>query len=199
MVGFAEAEAYLNSLGIDAMKSLKPSLHRIQAICEALDHPELSIPTIHITGTNGKTSTARIASSLLAATGLTVGTYTSPHLQTVRERLALNGEPIAEEAFGEMFDHLRPYITLVEGRLGEKLSYFEILTGLYFLWAAEAPVDASVVEVGLGGRWDATNVVPAPVAVITNVGLDHTGLLGQGQSRPSPRRRPGSSSRTRSS
>ena len=178
MAGFEEAQAYLNSLGIDAMKSLTPSLHRMQAICEALDHPELSIPTIHITGTNGKTSTARIASSMMAATGLTVGTYTSPHLQSVRERLSLNGDPISEETFGEMFDHLRPYITLVEGRLGEKLSYFEILTALYFLWASEAPVDVSVVEVGLGGRWDATNVVPAPVAVITNIGLDHTGLLG---------------------
>src|SRR5690349_9111103 len=110
------------------MKSLTPSLHRMQAICEALNHPELAIPTIHITGTNGKTSTARIASALLGATGLTVGTYTSPHLETVRERLALNGDPIDEESFGEMFDHLRPYLTLVEGRLGEKLSYFEILT-----------------------------------------------------------------------
>jgi dihydrofolate synthase/folylpolyglutamate synthase len=178
VAGFEEAQAYLNGLGIDAMKSLTPSLHRMQAICEALNHPELSIPTIHITGTNGKTSTARVAASLLAATGLTVGTYTSPHLESVRERLALNGEPISEEAFGEMFDHLRPYLTLVEGRLGEKLSYFEILTALYLLWAAESPVDASVVEVGLGGRWDATNVIPAPVAVITNVGLDHTNLLG---------------------
>ena len=178
MAGFDEAQAYLNGLGIDKMKSLTPSLHRMQAICEALNHPELSIPTIHITGTNGKTSTARIASALLAATGLTVGTYTSPHLESVRERLALNGEAIGEDAFGEMFDHLRPYLTLVEGRLGEELSYFEVLTALYFLWAAEAPVDVSVVEVGLGGRWDATNVIPAPVAVITNIGLDHTGLLG---------------------
>ncbi|MGH2754728.1 MAG: bifunctional folylpolyglutamate synthase/dihydrofolate synthase [Actinomycetota bacterium] len=178
MSGFEEAHAYLNGLGIDAMKSLAPSLHRIQAICEALNHPELSIPTIHITGTNGKTSTARIASALLAATGLTVGTYTSPHLETVRERITLSGEPITEDVFGEMFDHMRPYLTLVEGRLGEKLSYFEVLTALYFLWAAEAPVDISVVEVGLGGRWDATNVVPAPVAVVTNVSFDHTGLLG---------------------
>jgi dihydrofolate synthase/folylpolyglutamate synthase len=178
-MSFEEAQVYLDSLGIDAMKSLTPSLTRIQALCEALNNPELAVPAIHITGTNGKTSTARIATSLLTATGLTVGTYTSPHLQTVRERIALNGLPISEDAFGEMFDHMRPYLTLVEGRLGEKLSYFEVLTALFFLWAAEAPVDVAVIEVGLGGRWDATNVVPAPVGVLTNIGFDHTELLGE--------------------
>ena len=177
-MSYAEAEAYLDSLGVDAMKSMKPSLHRIQAICEALNHPELSIPAIHVTGTNGKSSTARIATSLLAATGLSVGTFTSPHLQKVTERISLSGAPIDEDVFGEMFAHLRPYLTLVEARLVEKLSYFEVMTALFYLWAAEAPVDALVVEVGLGGRWDATNVVQAPVAVITNIGLDHTELLG---------------------
>ncbi|HEU4480309.1 MAG TPA: folylpolyglutamate synthase/dihydrofolate synthase family protein [Actinomycetota bacterium] len=177
-MGFDEAQAYLDSLGIDAMKDRGPSLHRIEVLCTALDHPERAAPAIHITGTNGKTSTARIVTSLLAATGLTVGTYTSPHLQTIRERIALSGDPITEESFGEMFDHLRPYLTLVEGRLGETLTYFEVLTALFFLWAAETPVDVMVVEVGLGGRWDATNVITAPVAVITNIGFDHTQLLG---------------------
>ena len=176
---FEKASAYLESLGVDAMRSLSPSLHRIEALCEALDHPEQSVPAIHITGTNGKTTTARVASSLLAAAGLSVGTFTSPHLQSIRERLALNGEPLSEATFGEVFDHVFPYVELVEGKLSEKLSYFEVLTGMYLLWAAEAPVDASVVEVGLGGRWDATNVVPAQVAVITNIGLDHTDLLGR--------------------
>ena len=160
------------------MKTLAPSLDRIEALCEALDNPQRQIPAIHVTGTNGKTSTARIASSLLAATGLSVGTFTSPHLQSVRERIALNGDPIGEDAFGDVFSHLLPYLQTVEGHLGEKLSFFEVLTGMFFLWAVEVPVDALVVEVGLGGRWDATNVVPAPVAVLTNVGLDHTGLLG---------------------
>jgi dihydrofolate synthase / folylpolyglutamate synthase len=160
------------------MKGLAPSLHRIEALMEALDHPERSIPAIHITGTNGKTSCARVATSLLAAAGFSVGTYTSPHLQTVRERIALNGEPLSEDAFGAIYDHVLPYVQVVESQLDEKLSFFELLTGMFFLWAAEQPVQALVVEVGLGGRWDATNVVPASVSVVTNVGLDHTGLLG---------------------
>ena len=177
-MSFEEAQDYLLSLGIDAMKSAKPSLHRIEALCELLDHPEKAVPSIHVTGTNGKTSTARIASSLLSATGLSVGTYTSPHLESIRERLALGGEPLSQDAFGEVFDHVLPYVHVVEERLDEQLSFFEVLTGMFFLWAAEASLDASVIEVGLGGEWDATNVVDAPVAVITNIGLDHTGLLG---------------------
>jgi dihydrofolate synthase/folylpolyglutamate synthase len=177
-VDYQEAEAYLEDLGIDAMKSMSPSLHRIEALCEALVHPEQQLQAIHITGTNGKTSTARIATSLLAATGLSVGTYTSPHLESMRERIALSGLPISKSEFADAFEHLWPYLGLVERSLGERLSYFEVLTALFFLWAAETPVDAAVIEVGLGGRWDATNVVDAPVAVITNIGLDHTALLG---------------------
>lgn len=177
-MGFVEAEAFLDSLGVDAMKGLAPSLERMNALCAALDHPERKLSAIHVTGTNGKTSTARIASAILTATGLSVGTYTSPHLETVRERITLDGIPISEGSFGDVFDHLKPYIDHVEERLGESLTYFEILTAMFFLWAVEMPVDAVVVEVGLGGRWDATNVLTAPVAIITNVGLDHTGLLG---------------------
>lgn len=177
-VRYAEAVAYLDDLGIDAMHALSPSTHRIEALCEALDHPEQRVPAIHITGTNGKTSCARMITSLLSATGLTVGTYTSPHLQSVRERIALNSEPISTEDFAEVFSHVLPYVQSIEQRLGERISYFEILTGMFFLWAADAPVDAVVVEVGLGGRWDATNVVPADVAVITNIGLDHTQMMG---------------------
>jgi dihydrofolate synthase/folylpolyglutamate synthase len=181
-MGFEEASAYLDALGVDAMKSLAPSLHRIEAICAALNHPESSVPAIHITGTNGKTSTARITASLLGAAGLNAATYTSPHLQTIRERLTRSGEAISPDDFGALFDHILPYVHMVERQLGEQLSYFEVLTAMFFLWAAEAPVDAMVVEVGLGGRWDATNVIMAPVAVITNVGLDHTGLLGMERS-----------------
>jgi dihydrofolate synthase / folylpolyglutamate synthase len=177
-MSYEEATAYLDALGVDAMKSLKPSLHRIEAICAALDHPESSIPAIHVTGTNGKTSTARIATSLLTSAGLNAATYTSPHLQTVRERLTRGGENISADDFGDLFAHILPFIQHVENELGEQLSYFEVLTAMFFLWAAEAPVDVMVVEVGLGGRWDATNVIMAPVSVITNVGLDHTGLLG---------------------
>ena len=160
------------------MKKMAPSLHRIEALMEVLDHPQRAVPAIHVTGTNGKTSTARIITSLLSSAGLTVGTYTSPHLESVRERISLSGEAISEEMFAESFDNLLPYVRMVEEKLGEQLSYFEILTGLFFFWAAEQPVDVLVVEVGLGGRWDATNVVPAEVAVITSIGLDHSELLG---------------------
>lgn len=177
-MSFHEAESYLMSLGIDAMKSARPTLHRIERLMEALDHPEHSAPAIHITGTNGKTSVARMSSALLTASGLSVATYTSPHLHSICERLSLAGEPISKTAFGEVFDHLRPYLTHVEQELDEKLTFFEILTAMFFLWASEVPADALVVEVGLGGRWDATNVVPSVVSVITNIGLDHTALLG---------------------
>lgn len=177
-MGFAEAEAQLNALGIDAMKSMAPTLHRIEALLEVLDNPHQKIPAIHVTGTNGKTSVAKIASSLLAATGLSVGTYTSPHLVSMTERIALNGSPIDEAAFGEVFDHIQPFLATVEERLGETLTYFELMTAMFFLWASEAPVDVMVVEVGLGGRWDATNVISAPIAVITNIGLDHSAILG---------------------
>ena len=177
-MSFEQASSYLDGLGTDAMRAAPPSLARIQALCDALDNPERSISSIHIAGTNGKTSTARLAASILAATGLSVGTYTSPHLQTVRERISLSGRPLSEEAFGEVFDHLRPYLEMVESGLGERLSYFEVLTAMFFLWAAES-VDAAVVETGLGGRWDATNVMSSSVCVVTNVGLDHTDILGE--------------------
>jgi dihydrofolate synthase/folylpolyglutamate synthase len=177
-MGYEEATAHLEGLGVDAMKSLRPTMRRIEALCGALDHPEQRVPAIHVTGTNGKTSTARIITSILAATGLSVGTYTSPHLQSIRERIALNGIAISRTDFGDVYDHLRPFLEITEKELDERLTYFEILTAMFYLWAAESPVDAMVVEVGLGGRWDATNVVPSSVAVITNVGLDHVGLLG---------------------
>lgn len=177
-MSFEEASAHLDALGVDAMKHLSPTLDRIEAICDALNNPERAAPAIHITGTNGKTSTAAITTSLLNALGLSVGTYTSPHLGSVTERLRLGGEPISETEFGDVFAHLKPYLDVVESKIEDKLSYFEVLTAMFYLWAAEKPVDAMVVEVGLGGRWDATNVVPAQVAAITNIGLDHTQMLG---------------------
>ncbi|MBA2273683.1 MAG: bifunctional folylpolyglutamate synthase/dihydrofolate synthase [Actinobacteria bacterium] len=177
-MSWERANSHFEALGVDVMKSKTPSLYRIEALLNALDNPQRQVPAVHISGTNGKTSTARITASILSATGLSVGSYTSPHLERICERIALNGEPISEEIFGETFEHLSPFIELVESRLDEKLTYFELLTAMFFLWAAETPVDAAVVEVGLGGRWDATNVVNAPVSVVTNVGLDHTGLLG---------------------
>ena len=177
-MSYERAVSYLDALGIDAMKDVKPSLERIEALCDALNSPEKVVPAIHITGTNGKSSVARIVTQVLGALGLSVGTFTSPHLQNVRERIALNGEPVGEDDFGGLFEQVEPYIELVEKRLGEKLTYFELLTGMFYLWAADQPVDAAVVEVGLGGRWDATNVTDAPVSVITNIGLDHTEFMG---------------------
>jgi dihydrofolate synthase / folylpolyglutamate synthase len=183
-LGYAEAVAHLDALGIDDMKGKAPSLHRMEALCRVLDHPQRAVPAIHVTGTNGKSSTARITASLLDATGLSVGVYTSPHLVDIRERVARSGAeggaplaPISAEDFGEVFDHLRPLLELTERTIDERLTFFEVLTAMYFLWAAEN-VDVSVVEVGLGGRWDATNVMDAAVAVISNVSLDHTALLG---------------------
>ena len=177
-MGFQEAQRHLDELGIDAMKTLKPTLHRIEALCEALDHPESAAPAIHITGTNGKSSVARMSAALLDAAGLTVATFTSPHLESVTERITRGGEAISEEEFGHLFDRIKPYIELVEKELDERLSYFETLVGMFYLWCADAPVDAMVIEVGLGGRWDATNVVQSSVGVITGIGLDHTALLG---------------------
>jgi dihydrofolate synthase/folylpolyglutamate synthase len=177
-MSFEEAQAYLDSLGVDAMMRRRPTRHRIEALCDALDHPERAVPAIHITGTNGKSSVARIAGALLGARGLSAGVFTSPHLVTVRERIALGGDPVDETVFGDVFDHVFPVMQLVERTLGEKLTYFELLTAMFYLWAAEAPVDANVVEVGLGGRWDATNVVDAPVAVVTAIELDHVAMLG---------------------
>ncbi len=177
-MGWAQATSYLDSLGIDAMKTLSPSLSRIEALLASLDDPQKGLQGIHIAGTNGKSSTARIASSLLIASGLSVGTFTSPHLSSIRERIMLNAEPLSEDMFGAVFDQMAPYIGLAEDGLGEKLSYFEVLTGMFFLWAAEQPVDVVVVETGLGGTWDATNVFAGDVAVITGIGLDHMQLLG---------------------
>ena len=177
-MSYDEAVAYLDALGVDAMKDVTPTLDRVRSLCDALNNPEASVPAIHVTGTNGKSSVARIATSVLGALGLSVGTFTSPHLETVRERIAHNGEPLTEEAFGAVFDQIKPYLEVVEDRTGEKLTYFEVLTAMFYLWAADQPVDVAVVEVGMGGRWDATNVTDAPVAAITNIGLDHTEFMG---------------------
>jgi dihydrofolate synthase/folylpolyglutamate synthase len=177
-VSYERAVAHLDALGIDAMKSMAPSLHRMQALVDALGTPQTQFPSIHITGTNGKTSVARVATAVLQETGLSVGTFTSPHLHTVRERIAHNGQAISEDAFSDTFDYIKPFVHEVERRLGESLTYFEILVGMFLLWATDAPIDVAVVEVGLGGLWDATNVVDGSVAVLTNVALDHTPMLG---------------------
>ncbi|MET0741336.1 MAG: cyanophycin synthetase [Candidatus Nanopelagicales bacterium] len=161
---------------------LEPSLDRIRALTNLLGEPQAAYPVIHVTGTNGKTSTARIIESLLRAFGLRVGRYTSPHLQTVRERIALDGQPIDAERFVDTYDDVAPYLAFVDeqsaARGGPPLSFFEVLTAMAYAAFAEAPVDVGVVEVGLGGTWDATNVVDGQVAVVTPVALDHEEYLG---------------------
>jgi dihydrofolate synthase / folylpolyglutamate synthase len=151
-----------------------PSLDRITVLVSALGDPHHSAPVIHVTGTNGKGSTAQMITRLLVAMGLKVGTYTSPHLEQVHERLCVDGEPISDE---ELNEHIAS-IARLEPLIGLRPSYFEIMTAAAFSWFASVAVDVMVIEVGLLGRWDATNVVDATVAVITNIGLDHTELAG---------------------
>jgi dihydrofolate synthase / folylpolyglutamate synthase len=143
--------------------------------------PQTSYPVVHVTGTNGKGSAVRMTTSLLLAKGLTVGTYSSPHLERLNERLAWNGEPIDDAAFAEVLLALRdlePFVTADVGAPGEAPTWFELMTAAAYRWFADVAVDVAVVEVGLGGRYDATNVADAAVAVVTNVELDHVDILG---------------------
>jgi dihydrofolate synthase/folylpolyglutamate synthase len=140
-----------------------------------MDHPERGYPVIHITGTNGKTTTARAATEVLRAAGLRVATYTSPHLMSVRERFAYDGEPIQEEDFVDVWRELAPYLDHFDQQ-GMTITWFEAATALAFTWFADKAVDAAVIEVGMGGSWDATNVVDAAVAAISHIDVDHREL-----------------------
>jgi dihydrofolate synthase/folylpolyglutamate synthase len=151
-----------------------PTLERISRLVSALGDPQQAAPVIHITGTNGKGSTAQLVTRLLVAQGLTVGTYTSPHLERVNERLARNGEPISDDDFAEQIAAVADVAVLA----GVEPSWFEIVTAAAFRWFADIAVDVMVLEVGLLGRWDATNVADGQVAVVTNVGLDHAEYAG---------------------
>jgi dihydrofolate synthase/folylpolyglutamate synthase len=158
--------------------TIEPTLDRIAALVSVLGDPQRSYPVIHITGTNGKTSTARMVESLLRARGLRTGLFTSPHLSSIRERIVVDGQPVSAEAFVAAYDELAPYLALVDGRQPTQLSFFEVLTGMAFAIFADVPVDVAVIEVGLGGTWDATNIADGAVAVVTPVSLDHTAYLG---------------------
>jgi dihydrofolate synthase/folylpolyglutamate synthase len=170
---FAEAEADLDARQPQRMV---PDLDRISVVADLLDHPERTYPSIHVTGTNGKTTTARLIGRILCAHGLGTGVYTSPHLASVTERLALCDAPIGEGEFAEAYAHLRPYLEEVDGRGDERVTYFETLTALAYLWFADKPVDAAVFEVGMGGKWDATNLITSKVAVFCSIDLDHPEL-----------------------
>ncbi|WP_443047384.1 bifunctional tetrahydrofolate synthase/dihydrofolate synthase [Streptomyces sp. KMM 9044] len=157
---------------------LEPSLARVAALMDVLGEPQRAYPSIHITGTNGKTSTARMIEALLGAFELRTGRYTSPHVQSVTERISLDGAPVSAERFVETYRDIAPYVEMVDDRQEHRLSFFEVLTGMAYAAFADAPVDAAVVEVGMGGSWDATNVIDGSVAVVMPIDLDHTDRLG---------------------
>jgi dihydrofolate synthase/folylpolyglutamate synthase len=155
-----------------------PTNERMQALVDLLGDPQRAYRSIHLTGTNGKTSTARMVDELLRGFGVRTGRYTSPHLAKVTERIVIDGEPVSDRTFVEGYRELAPYVDVVDGRFETPLSFFEIVTALAFSIFADAPIDVAVVEVGLGGAWDNTNVIDAEVAVVTPIGLDHVEYLG---------------------
>ena len=160
---------------------IAPSLTRIAALMDLLGDPQNAVPVIQIAGTNGKGSTAIMIDTVLRAAGLRVGRFASPHLSDVRERIVIDGEPISEERFDEVWADIEPYVAMVDEQKldGVDMTFFEVITGMAYAAFADAPVDVIVMEVGLGGRWDATSVADATVAVVTPIGLDHTHILGK--------------------
>ncbi len=160
----------------------EPSLERVAQVMELLGDPQHAFPVIHLTGTNGKTTTTRIIERILREMGLSTGRFTSPHMHDIRERISLNGDKIEAERFIRTYEDVLPYVQMVDERShadgGPRTTYFELLVVMAYAAFADAPVDVAVVEVGLGGRWDATNVADGTVAVITPISLDHTRLLG---------------------
>jgi len=171
-------EAALNARGYSRMVF---DLSRIEALLELLGSPQRAYPAIHLTGTNGKTSTARMIDSLLRAHGLRTGCYTSPHMETVRERISIDGAPVSEEKFVEIHDEVAPVARFLDDNATgqESLTYFDLTTAMALAAFADAPVDVAVVEVGLGGAEDSTNVLQANTCIITPIGLDHTEWLGE--------------------
>ena len=157
---------------------LDPTLERIEDFTDLLGRPQDAYPVIQLTGTNGKTSTSRMIEALLLALGLRTGRFTSPHLESMTERISIDGEPMDEEGFVRAFNDVAPYTHLVDEQHDHPLSFFETIVGMAYAAFADAPVDAAVVEVGMGGTWDATNVVDARVAVLTPVAVDHAQYLG---------------------
>ena len=157
---------------------IAPTLDRISALTDILGSPQLTYPTIHIAGTNGKTSTSRMIDSMLFEMGLRTGRFTSPHLESYLERISINGQPISAAELIFSYNDISPYLELMDSKFENPISFFEAITALAFAAFAEHPIDVGVIEVGMGGEWDATNVVEAGVSVITPIGLDHMEYLG---------------------
>jgi len=158
---------------------IEPTLDRIAALVDILGSPQLTYPTIHVGGTNGKTTTSRMIDSLLFEMGLRTGRFTSPHLESYLERIAINGQPIDAKEMIFSFNDISAYLDLMDAKFEHPISFFEAMTALAFVAFAEHPIDVGVIEVGMGGQWDATNVVNADVSVIMPIGLDHTEYLGE--------------------
>jgi dihydrofolate synthase/folylpolyglutamate synthase len=171
-----QVEAELSTRWPEA--KIEPSLTRIAALVDLLGDPHKTYPALHVAGTNGKTSVARMIDALLTRIGLRVGRFTSPHLQLVTERIAVDGAPISPERYVEVYRDVEPYVAMLDRGAEVALSKFEVLTGMAFAAFADAPVDAAVLEVGLGGTWDATNVADARVAAVGPIGVDHVEYLG---------------------
>ncbi|MGZ5421745.1 MAG: bifunctional folylpolyglutamate synthase/dihydrofolate synthase, partial [Aeromicrobium sp.] len=157
---------------------LEPSLDRIRALCRLMGDPQAAYPVIHLTGTNGKTSTARMIDELLRALGLRTGRFTSPHLESMTERICIDGAPLTQDLFIDAFADVAAFAQIVDDSSEHPLSFFEMLVGMAFAAFADSPVDVAIVEVGMGGSWDATNVVDATVAVILPIAVDHSQYLG---------------------
>jgi dihydrofolate synthase/folylpolyglutamate synthase len=173
---FEEAEDALLSRWPET--KLEPSLDRITAFLDVLGNPQTAYPVIHLTGTNGKTSTSRMIDTLLRALDLRTGRFTSPHVERMTERISVDGEPLSDEEFVAAFNDVAPYIALVDEQEPHPLSFFETIVAMAYAKFAEAPVDVAVVEVGMGGSWDATNVADGVVAVVLPVAVDHAKYLG---------------------
>ena len=183
VVGYAEflaVEAVLDRRWPETV--IDPTLDRIAALVDLLGDPHRGYPIVQITGTNGKTTVARMVDALLSEIGLRTGRYTSPHLQRATERINLDNRPVTPERYVEVYRDVAPFVDLADAKSaadgGVALSKFEVLTAMAFAAFADAPVEAAVVEVGIGGTWDSTTVADADVAVITPIGLDHAEFLG---------------------
>ena len=173
---YAEAEDALLSRWPETR--LEPSLERITELLDVLGNPQAGYPVVHLTGTNGKTSTSRMIDTLLRALDLRTGRFTSPHVETMNERISVDGEPLSDEEFVAAFNDVAPYLALVDAEADHPLSFFETIVAMAYAKFAEAPVDVAVVEVGMGGSWDATNVADGAVAVVLPVSVDHAKYLG---------------------
>lgn len=157
---------------------IDPTLDRIAALVDALGSPQLSYPTIHIGGTNGKTTTSRAVDALMSKLDYRTGRFTSPHLESILERISIKGAPITPEGFVATYNDIALYLDLIDSRQPHPLSYFEVLTAMAFVAFAEFPIDIGIIEVGMGGEWDSTNVVAPVVSVLTPIGIDHATYLG---------------------